>query len=249
MQIEYVGKLLGSCACIRPTEDGAAVSTHCLYPSNQAVTVFVSGGPTGMRVHDGGGAIDTLATHGVELEDPKHFLLRFCRRHGLKVDRGKIYTPTLPPEGLCAGIVMVANASADAARWGVDHMKPAVRSRDLRKELHELLALTFSEERVKSDGRLTGKSNRQYHFDHVVAIDRDSRLVVDAVLRDASSINSRAIAHMDLGQTEDPNLIQRIVYDDEEEWDTADLNLLQMAATLVPYSGFAQALSRLQKVH
>jgi hypothetical protein len=125
-------------------------------------------------------------------------------------------------------------------------MKMPTRFRDLRKELYEVLALRFSEERVESDRRLTGKSNRQYHFDHVVTLNHDHRLVVDAVLPDASSINARAIAHVDLARLEDPNIVQRIVYDDELEWEAADLNLLQMAATVVPYSGFSRAISALQ---
>jgi hypothetical protein len=102
---------------------------------------------------------------------------------------------------------------------------------------------------VQLDGRLTGKSSRQYHFDHVVTLNGNRRLVGDAVLPDASSINSRAIANMDVGRLDDPSIIQRIVYDDEQEWDSADLNLLQMAATLVPYSKFERSLSRLEGVH
>jgi hypothetical protein len=150
---------------------------------------------------------------------------------------------------ILAAVVMVANASAAAAHGGIEHMRPATRPHDLRKELRDLLTRQFSKERVQLDGRLTGKSSRQYHFDHVVTLNGNRRLVGDAVLPDASSINSRAIANMDVGRLDDPSIIQRIVYDDEQEWDSADLNLLQMAATLVPYSKFERSLSRLKGVH
>ena len=249
MQVEYAKELLNRYPNVVSTEGGTAVLTHCLYPSNQAVTVFVSGGSNGLRVNDGGGALDVLSAHGCNVASPDRFLMRFCRRKGLRADRGKIYTPIVPPEGLLAAVIMVANASAEAAHWGIEHLKPAARPHDLRKELRNLLTHRFSKERVQSDERLTGKSNRQYHFDLVVTLKGNHRLVVDAVLPDASSINSRAIANMDLGRLDDPNIIQRIVYDDEQDWDAADLNLLQMAATLVPYSRFERSLSNLKEVN
>jgi hypothetical protein len=119
MQIEYIKKLLNGCSRVLPTEDGgAAVWTHCQYPSNQAVTVFVYGGPNGLRVNDGGGAVDTLSMHGVELDHPDRFLTRFCRTKGLRADQGTIHTPTLPLEGLSSAVILVANASSAAAYWG-----------------------------------------------------------------------------------------------------------------------------------
>jgi len=227
----------------RSTEiDGyIAVPTHCLYPSNKAVTVYVTGGPTGSRVSDEGGALDELSAHGRSISDPDRFLARFCRVGGLLASGGKISSIPVPMEGLAAAVVLVANASSAAARWGLDH-SPALRRRDLRQEVYAVLTRHFPKEKIASQARLTGKSSRQYHFDHVVQFD-DRKLIVDSVLPDANSVNSRAIAHFDVSQMEDLRLIQRIVYDDEEPWDAADLNLLQMAAPLVSISRFGQKLN------
>ena len=41
-------------------------------------------------------------------------------------------------------------------------------------------------------------------------------------------------------------LTQRIVYDDEEDWRASDLNLLQMATTIVPFSKVNRALERIE---
>jgi hypothetical protein len=38
------------------------------------------------------------------------------------------------------------------------------------------------------------------------------RITVDGVFPDATAINSRAIAHLDLAQTNRPDLVQRMVY-------------------------------------
>lgn len=60
-----------------------------------------------------------------------------------------------------------------------------------------------------------------------------SKLIVDRVMRDASSIAVRFAANWDIKALENPDIIQRIVYDDEERWAPSDLNLLRMAATIV----------------
>ena len=38
---------------------------------------------------------------------------------------------------------------------------------------------------------------------------------------------------------------QRIIYDDQEEWTTADLNLLQVGAPAIPFSRSAEVIYRL----
>lgn len=243
-EMEFVTEALAPFLACAQRDDQLAVPTHCLYPSNTSVTVYVTGGPHGARVSDDGGAIDELSHHGCLLSDPDKYLRRFCRRAGLNSQHGRIYSSVVPADGLVAAVALVANTSSTAAHWGIDRITTR-RLRDLRKELYAVLKQRFPEERILLEGRLTGKSNRQYHFDHVITLNRDRRLVVDSVLPDANSINSRAIAHLDLAQKEDPNITQRMVYDEDQEWASADLNLLQMASTLVPLSRLAANLERL----
>ena len=222
-----------------------AVPTQCLYPSNASVTVYLTGGPQGARVSDEGGAIDELSAHGRSPGNPDRYLRRFCNRAALMSERGKIYSPVVPLSGLAAAITLVANTSAAAAHWGIEHLK-FPRRRDLRKELYEVLRLRFPEDRIEGGRRLTGKSTRQYRFDQVVRLNGERLLVIDSVLPDANSINSHTVAHLDIRQNDDPNVLQRLVYDDEEHWNAADLNLLQMAATLVPFSNVGSSLDRLR---
>lgn len=101
----------------------AAIATHCLYPSNQTVTVYVSGGKNEIMVSDGGGSADVMTHHGCNIPNMDKFLSRFCRPKGLKVKNGEIYTPLLPIDAFQAAVVMVANASAAAANYGVDRKK------------------------------------------------------------------------------------------------------------------------------
>lgn len=241
--LSFIEDALAPLQNMTATKEHTAVATHCLYPSNAAVTVFISGGgKDGATVSDDGGAIDELSTHNRIVDRPDRFLARFCRPVGLEAKQGKIISPVVPFEQLPSAVVFVANASAAAARWGFEHIKYR-RRRDLRKELHALLVGRFTEEMV-FESRLQGKSSRSYRFDQIVRLGEDRKLIIDPVAPDPNSINAHAIAHMDVGQLEDERIIQRLVYDDEEEWKAADLNLLQMASTLVPFSRLTASLDR-----
>lgn len=234
--LEFVREALSPFPRLEQSAERIAVPTHCLYPSNAGVTVFVSGGPNGAIVSDDGGAIDELSTHNRMVPDPDRFLRRFCRPAGLKSERGKIYSPAVVSDQLISAVILVANASAMAAHYGFENIKLRHR-RDLRQELRNILERNFAKDRIETERELAGKSTRAYRFDRVVRINQNHLLVIDAVLPDPNSINSHAIAHIDLRQLEDENIVQRMVYDDQEEWRSADLNLLQMAAPLVPISG------------
>lgn len=241
--IDFIKNALEPFTNYHEREDGAiAVPTHCLYPSHAIVNVYIRGGKTGAIVSDEGGAIDELTTYNRKITNPDRLLRRFCRRTGLEAKHGKIYSPSVEPQQLAASVMFVANASAAAVTWGLEHLKTH-RRRDIRKELESLIERTFPDASIMTE-RLSGKSTRQYKFEHVVHIG-DHRLVIDPVVPDANSINSHAIAHLDLRQLQDELISQRLVYDDEAEWNAADLNLLRMAAPLVPFS---KAGAGLQKV-
>lgn len=217
-----------------------AVPTQCLYPSLAAVTVYVQGGPKSAIVSDGGRAIDELTACNKEIPDADRFLRRFCEKTGLKAAQGKIVAPDVNAAQLAAAVAFVANASASAVAYGLDHLKSRPR-RDVRTELLSVLRQTFPTKRIARQ-RFVGKSNRPYTFDYVVHGSGDRYLLVDPVKPDPNSINSRAIAHLDLKEAREPNLTQRLVYDDEEAWHAADLNLLRMAAPLIPLSRVAVVL-------
>lgn len=245
-EFALVKQALSPFCSLHELDDHVAVSTHCLYPSGATVTVYVIGGAKESIISDEGGAIDELATHNRFVADADKYLHRFCRRYGVKHENGKIYIRISSNEQLVSAIVRVANASMSAATWGFENIK-LIHKRDLRRELHGLIEKTFPKERILAEVRLHGRSSRQYTFDRLIRLSKDTHLVIDPVLRDNNSINSRAIAHLDLKQLESEDLIQRITYDDQEEWDSADLNLLQMAATLVPFSQLEDHISGISR--
>lgn len=240
-------------ACLAPYRDFAerhgsvAVTTACLYPSNSLVTVSVCGGPNGMVVSDEGRAIDELTALNREIEDADKFLRKFCTKSGLKTERGKIASPIVSHDQLSATVAFVANASAAAVKWGVDHLKSRIKS-NIRNELELALKGYFTAGQFKSERHYSGKSTRVYKFEHVIR-QKNQLILIDPVLPDASSINSRAVAHFDVQRLGDDNIIQRIIYDDgEEKWNSADLDLLQMSATLVPFSRLGQSIEHIRTI-
>jgi hypothetical protein len=92
--------------------------------------------------------------------------------------------------------------------------------------------------------RIVGASNKPHKFSNVISFPNGKKLIVDAVARDASSINARVVANFDVKSANDPSIEQRIVYDDGERWSPADLSLLQMGATPVPYSRARDVIRR-----
>lgn len=228
------------------TENSVAVPTHCLYPSGSAVVVFVQGSANRALVSDEGGAVGELVSHNRIIDNPDRILRRFCKKPGLHAKDGVIVSPIVSQSMLASAVIQVANASASVAHWGAENLK-AKRKKDIRRELHTLLTRVFDKDRISSEGKLLGKSNRSYKFDRIVELNNDKMLIVDSVLPDPNSINSRAIAHFDVKQAGDDRIIQRVVYDDEDDWSAADLNLLQMSATLVPFSRLEPAFEKLKR--
>jgi hypothetical protein len=73
-------------------------------------------------------------------------------------------------------------------------------------------------------------------------------LIIDTVTKDASSINARVVANLDVRAANDEGITQRIVYDEDEGWAPSDLNLLQVGATPVAFSRSLEVIERVASV-
>jgi hypothetical protein len=237
----YIRDALAEFAICEETSEGIWVPTQCLYPSNAAVSVLITGGPNGCIVSDEGRAIQEIKMHGIEMPERAEIYLRpFYRPQGLRVIESKVCSPVVPADGLPAAIALVANASSLAAFWAVKTIRPH-RRRDLREELRSLFGARYSRERIREEVHLPGESGRLYKFEFRVELGSRS-LIVDGVFPDASAINTRTIAHLDLARTNNAALVQRMVYDERENWRAEDMRLLRLAAELVPLTQFGRNL-------
>jgi hypothetical protein len=238
---DLVGRSLDDIASITRTDDGVRVTTHCMYPSNGLVQVTLRGGAETVIASDEGGAVGEALSAGIPVKD--YMLVHLIKDQGLSIKKGVIYTPQIPIEAVSLGILHVANASQEIAHWLYKHVK-IKRTRDFKAMLAEFLALAFHD-RVSHNAIIIGNSNKPHKFANVVSLPNGRRLIVDPAVHDASSINARIVANLDVKAIRDPLLEQRIVFDDEEDWTPADLNLLQVGATVIPFSRSSEVIRRI----
>lgn len=231
--------------------DGVRVTTHCVYPSGQLVSVVIRGGENTFTVSDDAGAIAEIEAAGATLASPERAIRQVVRTYGLECDKdtpkrlstGSIYRPYVDRNGLALAIALVANASKDAADF-LFHSQKIPRERNFKVLLRKFLEATYAD-RVRSEV-LVGHSNKPHKFDNIIHLEAGIRVIVDPVVRDLQSINARVVANMDVRLANYPKLEQRIVYDDEDEWKSEDLSLLQVgSATVVPFSRAQDVLGRL----
>ena len=240
---QFITRELASLISVTRVSDGIRVTTHCMYPSNGLVLVTVRGSATRVMASDEGGAFGEAIAAGIPVaEYHNKSLAGMVREQGLMLKDGMIFTPLVPLEAAAVAILHVANASQEVARWFYEHSK-IKRARDFRVLLSEFLHVSF-DDRVRPE-KIVGRSHKQHKFENVLHLEAGRRLIIDSVAHEASSINARVVANLDVKSIGDPLLEQRIVYDDQEEWTSADLNLLQVGAPSIPFSRSQEVIHRL----
>ena len=228
---------------IEDVGDGVYVNTLCIYPSNGFVQVVVRGGENTFSVSDNGGAVNELEVAGVPCTKSDSALGRVIEAQGLIVKDGVIRSPLISREALPVAIALVANASKDLADWLFATSK-VKRTRDFKRIVREFLHRTF-DAKALNDETIVGASNKPHKFDNLIVLPNGRRFIVDPVIHDASSINARVVANLDVRLAKIDGLEQRIVYDDEEDWRPEDLNLLQVGADVIAFSKSAEVIRRI----
>ena len=220
------------------------VPTHCLYPSNGIVHVYVEGGLREFVVHDNGDAYDQLHSMGGHEPVPGHLIRAVVRQNGLLVsDRHSIYLKDVDEAGLAGAIALVANGAKEAAEYLISRHRPAPR-RPIKDELEAILTLRFPTLWRREEVFLGG-SNKQHRFDYTVDLGRKGKLLMDIAKPEPSSINAAVVAHLDVRQGKAEHLVQRIVFDDHDHWTSENLSLLGVGAIPIPLSVANDALARL----
>lgn len=241
---EEVTRALAEWPCAYEEEGRVYVPTHCIYPSNSAVTVVVEGGDSTFIVHDDGAGVDEAAAVGGRLRKPHMLVGHLVRSFGLQIDdHGVIRSPLVTRDEILGAIVLVANASKEVAHDLTQRIQPRAL-RDFRTELSRLLEIKFPKH-VNRNAVVVGASNKQHRVDHIIRISERKQLVIDAVTNDPGSINAAVVAHLDIGRAKPIGVEQRIVYDDHERWTSTDLSLLRVGARPVAFSKIGEVLDRL----
>ncbi len=213
------------------------IPTFSVYPSNSLVQAFVSGGKSSFIVSDGGGAARTLTGAGAPSGVVAKLLKEFSKASGVKVNsEGWLYVSGVPLDGITSAMTLIIDATLDAAWSLLRRFKPAPIM-DFRRDLDMALKVAFRSGMQKR-GHLVGASNKVHTFDYLLQANDNVIIALDAVVRDASSVNAAVVAHLDVRATQRPDLRQFIIYDDMDDWDASDLALLTVGAPSIAYTKF-----------
>lgn len=234
--------LLAASTLVSQLEDGLRVTTQCLYPSNKSVAVTIRGNHSFVISDDAGATLELQST-GFSDTVSERKLKGLVQPQGLLARDGTIYSPAVTLSAIPAAVMLVANASKEVADWGAEHLKFRVK-RNFKAELTALLNRHFHDT-LKHDTPILGASNKPHKFGHVIYLAGERRLIIDPVINDPSSINSRVVANMDVKMAADPAISQLIVYDDTVNWASADLKLLELGARTVAFSQAEAVINRL----
>jgi hypothetical protein len=227
-------------------ENRLRVTTHCLYPSNGLVRVSVRVSGTSAIVADDRAALNEAQSAGLELNVSDRSLRHLVAPYGSSIQNGTVFA-TAPLEAAAITVIFVANASQAVAQWLYTHsrIKP---TRDFRALLTELLQRKFDADIPRAilhqDVEIAGVHTK-HKFANLIALPHGRRIIIDPVVPDAASMNSRIVAHFDVRSLGDQSIVQRLIYDDIDRWDADKLNLLSVGATPVPFSRSAHVLERL----
>ena len=151
---------------------------------------------------DDGEAVGEALAAGIAPGNADNVLRHLFRDQGIAISRGIIYSPIVPIEDVNLVIVQVANAARDAALWLYSNIR-LKKTRDFEKLLSAYLEREFVN-RLSHKYKIAGKSSKSHKFNNVIALSDNEILIVDPVLNDASSINSRVVANLDVRALENP---------------------------------------------
>jgi hypothetical protein len=241
--LDVVKAAMETWPCASSRGDRVIVPTHCIYPSNTTVLVTVEGGAECFIVHDDGGACDEVESIGVILPKIERLVSHIVLPQGLEIESGVIRSRIVPLSDLLATVLLVSNTSKEVSHELLKRFRPRIR-RHFRQELETLLEMKFPNA-VSKDMPIVGASSKPHRFHHVVRLSAKRQLLVDAATHEASSIHAVVVAHLDVKNVRDPQLEQRIIYDDSEAWNASDLNLLTIGAKTIPFSRASEVLDRI----
>lgn len=92
---------------------------------------------------------------------------------------------------------------------------------------------------------INGARDRQHKFDTALNLPDGRKVLVDVVRHQGNSINSSIVANLDVRRLHNPSIIQRIVFDPDENWKSKEVELLSVGATPVALPSLAAAIERI----
>jgi hypothetical protein len=225
-------------------DDCILLNTLLVYPSNGVARISVQPmlvQERNFRVSDCGGAYNCIASSGAFDADIVKALRNFSKGTDTMVsENGAIFMDRVEAKELTAAASIVAERSVEAARHLIKKLRPLL-SVDFRPQFNRWVEETFKN-KFDHNPKLPGASNKIHRFDYQIRFG-DNLMLLDAVRPDHASIASKVVAHLDLANRHERFIKQAIVYDADDDWNSADLSLLRVGATPVEFASIGRYIS------
>lgn len=183
-------------AC-KTTLDGARIATHCLYPSFEAVHVYIVKDGETFIVHDGKGAFHASWEHGRDERAISRAINHEAARYQLAVEDHKLVANNVPMDWLKSAILAVANASAAAAN-SIVAKAIAAADEELVTKIDRVLTRRIAPKRIARNFRLKGSSGGDRHFDFAIRGPEGYELFLNGVTSHHASYSAKYVAFSDL---------------------------------------------------
>lgn len=229
---------------LRRTDNSALVRTSCILPSGSLLNVSVQPAIDGWIVCDEGAVVADAIAHGFDVDFSLKGLASRLSREGLRIEKGRIYSERVSPGELPFMVAYLATSAIDASKWLLNNAAKHSR-RGVADLLNELVDRRYSELRLHEPLEVFGNSSKRYAFDNVLLLPNRQRLILDPVKKNDGSIKSRLVANLDVAQAHHENLLQRIVYDESENWEQQELALLSVGAPTIKISRVEEVVDRM----
>lgn len=239
-----VMEVLANMNNLRRTDNGALVRTSCILPSGSLLNVSVQPAIDGWIVCDEGAVVADAMAHGFDVDLSLKGLANKLSREGLRVEKGRIYSERVSSGELPFMVAYLATAAIEASRWLVNSAAKHSQ-RGVADLLNELVDRRYSEMRLNEPLEVFGNSSKSYAFGSVLLLPNRQKLILDPVNRNDGSIKSRLVANLDVAQARHENLVQRIVYDDSDNWEQQELALLSVGAPTIKISIVEEVVDRM----
>ncbi|NBC34745.1 MAG: hypothetical protein GVY13_18895 [Alphaproteobacteria bacterium] len=212
---------------------GVEITLPVLYPDGQAVDVAVTVDAGTYVVHDASNGSFYLSKHGVEFTARlRDRLAALAESYGCDFLSGRV-SMACTADVIAVAIALVANASRAI---GDEARRVALgRARLFEKAVTGRLK-TLCAERLQERAEVIGDSGRVYRVGHVItAADCRSPLCFIETVANEKAVPRRVAEFLDLTD-EYPEVPRQSVYDEDLQWESHNLLLLQKVSETIPFS-------------
>lgn len=236
---DHIHEALAELQICEETAAGSRITTHCLYPSFDPVSVYIVGYGEGFKVHDDRGAFKSAWSHGRDERAIRTALLKSAAKFRATVMEDTIFAEALSKDWLLPAILSVANASSMAAHSAVEKFAASAEE-NLNGRIENIIRSTIPLHHINKDFDFIGASGKHHKFAFAV-LGSHKTILIDSVVPHHVSISSKYTSFSD-AKMESSSIDRFAVYDRILE--PVDRSLIEQVADLVPIKSLELGLIR-----